>query len=46
MTAETLFSLAPLLIVFPLLGLFINLVAGRRIAERWVGSCGVSCWTT
>jgi NADH-quinone oxidoreductase subunit L len=37
MTAETLFSLAPLLIVFPLLGLLVNLIAGRRIGERGVG---------
>ncbi len=37
MTAGTLFSLAPLLIIFPLLGLLINLVIGRRIGERGVG---------
>ena len=37
MTAETLFSLAPLLMVFPLLGLLINLIFGRRIGERGVG---------
>jgi len=37
MTADTLFGLAPLVILFPLLGLVINLVAGRRISERGVG---------
>jgi NADH-quinone oxidoreductase subunit L len=35
--AENIFRLAPLLIGFPLLGLFINLIFGRRIRERWVG---------
>lgn len=37
MTAETLFSLAPLVILFPLLGFVFNLVAGRRISERGAG---------
>ena len=37
MTAEALFSLAPLLIFFPLLGLVVNMIAGRRIGERGVG---------
>lgn len=37
MTADTLFSLAPLVILFPLLGFVFNLVAGRRISERGAG---------
>ncbi|MEE9217258.1 MAG: proton-conducting transporter membrane subunit, partial [Anaerolineales bacterium] len=37
MTAETLFGLAPLLIIFPLLGLLLNLIVGRRMGERGVG---------
>ncbi|MFQ5943075.1 MAG: NADH-quinone oxidoreductase subunit L [Anaerolineales bacterium] len=37
MTVDKLYSLAPLLILFPLLGLGINLIAGRRIGERGVG---------
>ncbi len=37
MTPEALFSLAPLLILFPLLGLVVNMIAGRRIGERGVG---------
>ncbi|TDI83794.1 MAG: NADH-quinone oxidoreductase subunit L [Chloroflexi bacterium] len=37
MTAETLFSLAPLVILFPLLGFVFNLLAGRRISERGAG---------
>ncbi|MCZ6530562.1 MAG: NADH-quinone oxidoreductase subunit L [Chloroflexi bacterium] len=37
MTAEALFSLAPLLILFPLLGLVVNIIAGRRLGERGVG---------
>ena len=35
MSAEALFSLAPLLILFPLLGLVVNMIAGLR--ERGVG---------
>lgn len=31
------FSLIPLIIIFPLLGLLINLVAGKRMSENWVG---------
>lgn len=31
------FNLIPLIIVFPLLGLLINLVAGKRMSENWVG---------
>ncbi|GMR09623.1 MAG: NADH-quinone oxidoreductase subunit L [Anaerolineae bacterium] len=37
MTAGTLFGLAPLIILFPLLGLAVNMIAGRRIGERGVG---------
>ena len=37
MTAGTLFSLAPLLILFPLGGLVVNMIAGRQIGERGVG---------
>ena len=37
MTAETLFAFAPLLILFPLLGLLTNMIAGRRIGERAAG---------
>ncbi len=31
------FNLIPLIIVFPLLGLLINIVAGKRMSENWVG---------
>ncbi len=37
MTAEALFGLAPLIILFPLLGLVVNMIVGRRIGERGVG---------
>jgi NADH-quinone oxidoreductase subunit L len=32
-----LFSYAPLIIAFPVLGLFINMIFGRRLSERFVG---------
>jgi NADH-quinone oxidoreductase subunit L len=35
--AGSLFSLAPLVIVFPVLGLLINMSVGRRLGERFVG---------
>ncbi|NIM92831.1 MAG: NADH-quinone oxidoreductase subunit L [Anaerolineales bacterium] len=36
----TLFSLAPLIILFPVLGLLINMTIGRRLGERAVGIIG------
>jgi NADH-quinone oxidoreductase subunit L len=33
-----LFSLAPLIIAFPIAALLINMIIGRRIRERWVGA--------
>jgi NADH-quinone oxidoreductase subunit L len=36
----TFFALIPLIIVFPLLGLFINLLWGKRLGERWSGAIG------
>jgi NADH-quinone oxidoreductase subunit L len=38
MTAADLFSLAPLLILFPLIGMVVNMIIGRRIGERGVGA--------
>lgn len=32
-----LFSLAPLIIALPILGLLINMITGRRFGERWAG---------
>jgi NADH-quinone oxidoreductase subunit L len=37
-----LFAYAPLIILFPLLGLLINLVLGRRLGERFVGTVASS----
>ncbi len=37
MSAESLFQLAPLLILFPIIGLIVNMIFGRRIGERGVG---------
>lgn len=36
--AGDLFALAPLIIAFPILGLVINLLIGKRLSERWVGT--------
>ena len=38
MNTEAIFRLAPLVILFPLLGLAINLIFGRRMGERAVGA--------
>jgi hypothetical protein len=35
--AERFFDLAPLIIAFPVLGLLINMIFGRRAGERFVG---------
>jgi NADH-quinone oxidoreductase subunit L len=37
-----LFSYAPLIIAFPILGLLINMIFGRRLGERFVGSVASS----
>lgn len=36
--AGGLFAAAPLIVLFPLLGLGINLLFGRRLGERWIGA--------
>jgi NADH-quinone oxidoreductase subunit L len=33
-----LFSLVPLVVFFPVIGLLINIAIGRRMSERWVGT--------
>jgi NADH-quinone oxidoreductase subunit L len=40
MQGGELFAYAPLIILFPVLGLLINLVLGRRLGERFVGIVG------
>jgi len=36
------FGFAPLILVFPILGLLVNLAFGYKLDERWVGifACG------
>ena len=36
----TFFALIPLIIVFPLVGLLINLLFGKALGERWSGAIG------
>jgi NADH-quinone oxidoreductase subunit L len=39
---DPIFRLAPLVIGFPILGMLINLVFGRRLSERWIGAIASS----